>query len=270
MEKSGLESAALKLDRAAVHIEAIRDAIWDYTEREPSAIVPQSDGSHKLNFHEGPPDDIAILAGETVYQIRSVLDYLVFDLVHRNLNNCVLPDGWEKRCEFPLFLEVPLKSRNPDVPYELPLPYKCFQKQLPGVSETALAFVERLQPFYRGREGPSQLWLLAQLSNIDKHRHLNILNPQAHIRRETVYEGETSIIASYRAKDGAEVESPILSSTENPAVKMQGGFTPFVSFDESALGEGAATLPLDLILDSCLDITKRIIVPAFTEFLNKS
>jgi hypothetical protein len=98
---SGLESAELKLIRAAKRIDDVRSAIWDYLETEPSGISKKPDGKYKLDFTSEPSPDIAILAGEALYQVRSALDHLAFDLVKLNLTQVELPVGWEKRCEFP-------------------------------------------------------------------------------------------------------------------------------------------------------------------------
>jgi hypothetical protein len=52
-------------------------------------------------------------------------------------------------------------------------------------------------------------------------------------------------------------------------VKVAGGFTPFVTFDETALGDSPTGLTADHMLDFCLDSINRLIVPAFREFLEK-
>ena len=59
-----------------------------------------------------PPREIAILAGEMVYLMRSALDHLVFELV--GLNASKLPADWFKRCEFPFYM-VRLDVNVPEV-----------------------------------------------------------------------------------------------------------------------------------------------------------
>jgi hypothetical protein len=265
---SGIESTKLKLLRAKEHIKAIQRISADYGGREPSTITREPDGTEKLGFVEQPPRDIALLAGEVIYQIRSALDHLTFDLVKLNSCNITLPKGWEKRCEFPLLVDIPTKG-NPPVPFDLPLPHSCFQKNLPGISIAAYTFIESLQPYYR-RNGASQLRLLAQLSNIDKHRHLHIVNPQAYVREIAVsYEG-FDLLSVRRTQNGAEIQPAYTPEMLTGAVQVQRGFLPFVSFDESALGKGAATLPVDHILELCLDVADRTIVPAFEKFIQNS
>jgi hypothetical protein len=263
---SGLESAHLKLIRAAEHIDEVRSLVWDYLGTEPSGVSRNPDGKPILSFSELPPPSIAIVAGEVLYQIRSALDHLAFDLVQLNTQKIVLPKGWDGRCDFPLKMDIPTYG-NPVVPHELPVPYSCFEKNLPGISAGAYTFIESLQP-YRGGDGPTQLKWLAKLSNIDKHRHLPIVHPQAHTRQEVTFQDGFTSLSILRTEAGAEIKPAYPPEMMATAVKVQGGVMPYVSFDEAAIGKHAARLPVDYILESCLKIADGIIIPAFEKFIN--
>lgn len=253
---NGFESAKLKLARAAVHINAARHAIREYLADEPSGITADANGKHTLNFAVSPPAEIALYAGEALYQIRSALDHLAFDLVKLNAMQIQLPASWEKRCDFPLLTEIPMKG-NPPIPCGLPLPYNFFERSMPGISMAAFTLIESLQPYHRG-DGPTGLWYLAVLSNIDKHRHLNLLNPQADVRFWSTTHGSSVI----RTENGAEVEIPYPKGA-----KMAGGFTPFLSFDEEAIGLDKAELTVDHVLQFCLEDVERLVIPPFEKFL---
>jgi hypothetical protein len=168
-----MESANLKLVRAQEHILAIRNINEDYTEREPNVIIKHPDGSNELKFIESPPDAISVLAGECIYQIRSALDHLAFQLVKLNRGGGTLPPDWEEKCAFPLRVKLPKKT---------PV-FNCFEGTLPGITVQAFTFIESVQPYNRG-EVNAYLGRLAILSNIDKHRHLHVTKPQAHRRDE--------------------------------------------------------------------------------------
>jgi hypothetical protein len=253
-----LGCARLKLVRASEHIQAVRKAIWNYTAEEPSRVVRHPDGTHELNFAIAPPDAISILSGEVVYQIRSALDYMAFELVKLNPSGSVLPDGWEERCLFPLWLKAPKKR---------PV-FNCFEHLLPGITKATFAFIEAAQPYNGGSPG-NVLRLLATLSNIDKHRHLNITKPQALRRDEAVvlYKGRIyqndSVV---RVESGTKSESPFVGM-DVKEVKVEGAFQPFVSFHESALGAGAATLPVEFVLQTCLDTVNDLVVPEFEKLI---
>src|ERR1700676_40470 len=164
---SGIESAKLKLVRAAEHIDAVRHATWEYTADEPSRVTKHPNGSYELNFIQPPPASISILSGEAVHQIRSALDHLAFELVKLNPTRITLPAEWEEHCAFPLRLKTPKQQ---------PI-FNCFEHMLPGITKSAFTFIEAVQP-YKGENAGNVLRNLVVLSNIDKHRHLNLTKPQ--------------------------------------------------------------------------------------------
>lgn len=255
----GRESAGRKLIRAQNHIDAIRDLVWEYTEREPSTVTKQSDGSHRLNFIESPPDAISILSGEAIYQIRSALDHLAFQLVQLNRSRITLPLDWDEKCAFPLRVKPP---RKPPI-------FNCFEGTLPGITTQAFTFIEGLQPYNRTDVGV-YLGRLALLSNIDKHRHINVIKPQAHERMsgEVIYKGHPMNVSHVaRIEDGAQVDlgpSPYSNIVE---VNVSRGFHPFVSFFEPILDPGVPAFSVDGLLQACLDRVEQFIIPAFVEFL---
>jgi hypothetical protein len=227
-----------------------------------SDLVDESEGTKKLRFPNEPPIDIAILAGEIVYQLRSALDHLIFELVNRNLARPIPPKNWERDCRFPLCLKVPTHG-NPAVPYTLPVPFSFFKKSLSGVTAKAFAEIERLQP-YNGGNGPTQLGWLEQLANIDKHRHFHVVVPQAyqteHLRSAII---DSELIECLQ--DGAEIKSALHRPEELlDAMYVDRGIVfPFVSFDERALPKELKDIPIDNILGLCLDAVERIVIPKF-------
>jgi hypothetical protein len=266
---SGLESARLKIDRVAVHLNDVRNILRNYLGSEPNAITVHPDGSKDLNFIRDIPTSIPIIAGEIIYQLRSALDHLTFDLVKLNSLSVQLPKRWEERCQFPLLLNVPAKG-TPPVPLNLPLAYNHFE-DLPGISKEAFAFIESTQP-YNGGDVALGLRYLASLSNIDKHRYPHITKPHAFRRDEHtvryrggIYHGSREI----RVDDGTKTQSPGDSEMEILHVQVDGVFTPFVSFDESALGPNAPNLAVEDVLQSCLDAVDLGIVSTFAEFMKK-
>lgn len=209
--------------------------------------------------------EIAILAGEAVYQIKSSLDHLAYELVKLNPAKITLPPKWEKHCEFPLILEIPTKG-NPPVPAKLPLEYNAFKDRLPGISEQAFRFIESVQPYYRLNTA-NVLRPIAQLSYIDKHRHLHVLDPQAyHIAQFT--SKKWNHLSVRRANRGDKLEAPFPTEwlQDEDAVYLENVGHPFVSFKEDVLSKEMAALPLDHILELCVNEVQGIIIPAFEKF----
>lgn len=163
----GLQSARLKIVRATEHLDAIKKVIKVVAESDCYEIVKDSNGREAVYFKGEPPTEISILVGEVVYQIRSAIDHLAFDLVKLNPSHAALPTNWEKNCCFPLWLVASKKGTG----------YNCFENTLPGITKDAFTFIEGVQPYHTGPGIHNVLRLVAQLSNVDKHRHLNITVP---------------------------------------------------------------------------------------------
>ena len=257
---TGIESAKLKIERATVHINALRDEVLRYTGSQPDRVIKEPNGKQKVVFAQPPPAEISILAGEILYQLRSALDHLAFDLVKLNPSGGTLPPKWGSRCRFPLLLEIPTKG-NPPVLEELPLYYGFFDK-LPGISKQAHTFIERIQP-YNGFNTSIRLRWLAKLSNLDRHRHLNLAAPQAYCREVFPYENGSAGLALYRTINGAPLKSRFPSE-----VNVYRSVIPFVTFNEPTLDLNADTFPIEGILQSCADEVKTIIIPTFEKLIN--
>jgi|SRR5271156_5074850 len=266
---SGVESAKLKIVRVSKHLDQIRILLRNYERTEADAIA-KSKSSGKLNFSGRTHDDVAIIAGEIIYQLRSSLDHLTFDLVKLNSLGIQLPTRWEKRCQFPLLLDAPTKG-NPPVALQLPLAYNFFDDTLPGISKQAFTFIESVQPYNTG-DAALGLRYLCELSNIDKHRHLHITIPHV-IRRDenTVrYRGSPFFFRrQVRLDEGAEVKPMSDPTVEILSMEADSELTPFISFDESALGPNAPNLAVENVLQSCLGAVELAIIPTFHEFLKK-
>jgi len=236
-----------KLERTEKHIDTLRDEVMGYLADEPSEIITEPDGTIKLKFITDCPPIIPILAGEIIYHIRSVLDHLAFALVSANITGMRLPEGWERRCQFPIHATLPKGYAVP------PVPIKRFHEYLPGISIKAYTFLEGLQPYYTRGNGNQTLGWVAKLSDIDKHRHVNLVEGQTRQRMIQIL---------LPLDPSAQVTNPLYRR-----MKMQGGFHPFVAFDESALGSGPNKIPIADVMQSCHDLVKTRIIPAFDEFL---
>lgn len=259
---SGLECAKLKLIRAAEHIKEINPYIATYIASVLYEVVSDPKGKDTVHVRQAPPPEIGLIAGEALYHIRSALDYLAFDLVKLNPSSIHLPSDWEENCVFPLWVETPKKA---------PV-YNCFKSKLPGISKPVFTFIESVQPYHRSKRAtlddiPRILWLLAQLSNIDKHRHLNITPLQISEMQHVAFKYGGARVTFRTLRSGAEIESTAMLKQKPMTVNVKREFSSYVTFDESALGSDESILAVQLVLEVCLDAVKSIIVPAFEKFI---
>jgi hypothetical protein len=253
----GLASARLKLARAFEHVNTIKTCVANYAASDSYRVIPQKEGTDQISVTREPPAEISILAGEIVHQVRSALDYLVFDLIKLNPRNIVLPFGWETRCQFPLFTKVPRKGR--------------LEEGLPGISPQALAFIESVQPYNASSVGNmgrlNTLKTLVKLSNIDKHRHLNIM--VARVRKEELLTFDsTQQIGGWTIVDDKTVLDPVIGS-EHPmgrVVNVERNFQTIVTFGEPTLSD-IARMPVELVMLFCAYAVENSIVPPFEKFI---
>jgi hypothetical protein len=252
---SGLDSAERKLFRATQHLNSLEQRIRTYAKTITHDIIPDPDGKETIHLAGETPPGIAILIGEVVYQIRSAMDHLAFDLVKLNEGKIQLPLNWEEKCCFPLWLKVPKKE---------PI-YNCFDHILPGISKAAYTFIESVQP-YRRVGISNALRLLAELSNVDKHRHLNVTIRKANVTRHYYFmDGSRHDSGGGGFEDGAQIE-PAATDLKNVMCVVT-GLKPYVTFEESTVGDGVATLEVENVLKCCLDAVETFIVPAFEKFI---
>lgn len=108
-----------------------------------------------------PPLVLSAIIGDTLYNLRSALDYLVYALASHDSGH---PQEWT---QFPIdFKPEVFRSR-----YDPKSGRRCY---LRGVSADHIAEIEKLQP-YNGCQWTERL---VELSNPDKHRRLTVVQPK--------------------------------------------------------------------------------------------
>jgi hypothetical protein len=259
---SSLESAKLKVARASVHLDGINELVRGaVSEADTYKITKDADGEEHVNFLIGPPRDVLVLIGEVVYQLRSALDHLAFHLVESNPTNNALREKkhWERNIHFPLILSLPTYG-YPPTPYTIPVPKKIFLESIPGLTDRVYEFIESLQPY---RDGPgihNSLRILAELANIDRHRHLHVILPRVSVHHEISYSnGMTGVSTVGGLKHGAKIPIPD-EIPFNAGVYENRSFSPYITFDET-IGTGPDTLASENVLDVILRQIETVIIP---------
>ena len=266
LQVRGIESAKHKIVRAAIHLLEIdgylREALGKTDAYE---IIKDANGEEKVNFRIGPPRDVLVIVGEVVYQLRSALNHLAFNLVESNPTKISLPKNWDRACQFPLMLDVPTHG-NPPVQYPLPVPKKVFEDKLPGISDAAYAFIEAVQPYHTGPGIHNVLRIVGELSNIDKHRHLHVILPRVAVHQEIVYSnGMIGVSTVGGLQHGAKIPIPD-DIPFNAGKYIKRSFTPYVTFNET-IGSGPDTLEAQNVLQVCVEQIETVIIPTFERFL---
>lgn len=162
-----LHGCGLKLRRANTHHEALHEAIKAFNRSKPCSWADDRDlnTGEKYWYVVGDPDDppghIGPIVGDLLYNLRSALDHLAWQLV------IVSGDTPDNRTAFPIFSDQRLFDR-----YGSP--------KLRGMRQDIRNAIIEHQPFHDPDHPKRQrLAWLEDLGNIDKHRHLNFTTAAA-------------------------------------------------------------------------------------------
>lgn len=155
-----LESAHLKLSRAAEHLEQTETEIRRFSQTNPYVPVPIHDPKTgdqvvRVRVFGRPPMRLGLLAGDVLHEVRASLDHMVYQLAELDPDH---PRG--EKTQYPIF----------DTPEAFDAMPKYY---LAGVPAQYRTYIREVQP-YNPRF--AVLGPLARLNNRDKHR---IIDPAA-------------------------------------------------------------------------------------------
>jgi len=225
-----------KFRRAGEYLHAVYFGIDDFLKGQPNGVVTKLDDDGwargRMRIFDEPPEDLALLVGDFVQNLRASLDHSVYALATRKT----------ERTEFPVHLDQLQYTGllRPDDPKS-----SARELALAFVPDEYRAIIDATQPYNRGnmkaaRQDP--LAILAWLSNVDKHR---LIHPGFHRQhgppRITIKEGRLSGIRVRRdiplnqeVRDGTVVSAwrPKLGKELDVDVDVYVEFT--VAFSERA------------------------------------
>ena len=162
MSEMNLVGVYAKLRRAEQRIRELADEMDKLCEEIQQSIVREvrEDIDKQVWVYQGPTPDTpvewSVIIGETLYNLRSALDHLVWQLV---IDNRQTPG---RHNEFPI-TEDDQQWQQEKV------------RALRGLSQRHQAMIGYMQPFTGGGNLPfnvSMLRAIHELSNVEKHRHL--------------------------------------------------------------------------------------------------
>lgn len=155
-----LDDAFAKLYRAGEHLEELRDEVASFVKDRPYSVTGNGDlntGEYVLRIKpKEPPKRISVLIGDVISNLRPPLDFLINALAVLDSGNS------HPSNQFPI-CDTPAAFKG-----------EIAKGRLAGLSASHKTHIEKLQPYPR-RKGKVWLRNLRDLSNPDKHRHLNVL-----------------------------------------------------------------------------------------------
>jgi hypothetical protein len=175
-----------KIDRADKHIRALARMVGAFRKKaysvsvQPAMWVEPPTMQNALQVvisaeaTEDPPSlEWAPIIGDIVHGLRSALDQVAWGLSvdhQATLGNSPPPDPIPRRDPW-RSVSFPICLSRSDWPSQ-------WRNKLWAADPALMAVFERLQPFYAGKNTPDRepLAVLDELWNIDKHRHLHLVN----------------------------------------------------------------------------------------------
>ena len=151
------ESVRLKFRRAEEHRETLKIAIDGYFEAAKDKIWADAGGHAVALIAPDLPWQIPYIIGDCFQNLRSSLDYLAQELATASGSNPT------DHTSFPVCRDAQCFGN------------KITERALAGISVEARAEIERVQPC-RAVNDParSNLWILHELCNINKHRRIYV------------------------------------------------------------------------------------------------
>lgn len=160
---NGLVYAEMKADRAKKHLDELNRQLGEFV--KDAYTITRQDYSqkkrHVVRFEFNPmPEEIAFLAGEFAYALRSGLDQLAWQLAFLNTH----PKAPRTNTSFPMWTAPPRPPRT-----------FATSDAVKDIIPAAVPIIETLQPYNRasGHKG-HPLYMLNELCIIDKHTILPI------------------------------------------------------------------------------------------------
>jgi hypothetical protein len=259
-----LDGVNAKLARADVHLEAVKSALKDVTHSAPDLVHGELDRRAHVYLFRAQRDSLSPTAvssviGDCVHNLRTALDYLVWELV------AIAGHAGSAATEFPIFTD--------------PTRYRAgAPRKIKGVPPGVEAIFEKLQPFYGPNSDPfhpdwrepteEPLAMLYELDRWDKHRSLNLT--EDNISATLVgFEQLGMIVPPTPAKlPGRFQRGGILAAAEvsvdHPDVDVYLRAAYDIAFDR---GGPAAGEPVIQTLTRIRQEVRERIIPAFHQFL---
>jgi hypothetical protein len=222
------ESVLSKLFRADEHLQELQKAVMSFYGKNPARIERLAEGSPdefwgKVVCGAQIPTRIPLIIGDCLQNLRSALDYLVWELVLAAKNT---PDH---RSMFPI-CTTPESFKT-----------QLNRHRLDGVAAGAIAEIEALQPYHDGAgANENVLATIDSLCNINKHQQIlttvfyGTQAPSDFVTKEI--DGQTYALTSFESilKQGTKIGPfPIVSGPQGYFPQVENlNVIGYIAFDD--------------------------------------
>jgi hypothetical protein len=239
-----LRNPLLKMERAKFHLETLERFLGAWVDSKPYRFSQADDlerQEHVMTIElTDPPFEAALIAGDFICCLRSSLDYLAWQLA------ALTTRSPSKRVCFPIYSENTSDSQA------------SITKSTVGIPVDAVALIKSFQPYQTNDYATAPLWILHNLWNIDKHRHIPLHSGYIDLHLGALPGAPKPVRLDTSDEHGTIVfpltDKPDLSLCPPPTVEIQ--------FGDSNEGIVVNTERLREIYE----FVSQIVIPAFTDF----
>jgi hypothetical protein len=245
---ASLDSVRQKIVWAEHHREALTTEGNRYIATEPCIVVTDEEPETsriilRVRINSPVPPSIPLIIGDCLQNLRSALDYLIWELVLA-ANNTPTKDHMFPICSTENAFEQQL-SRG----------------RLRGICSDAIAEIKSLQP-YITRQDPSAFTVLETLCNLNKHRRLLLTVLSPHSAR-TEFRSSASIqIVDATGGHNAEVGVGPRPTRVGEIVEVEGKLLFFITFNEGA----EKGVEIGSCLHALIEFVRDFVIPKFERF----
>jgi len=200
----------LKLDRAEQHLVELEHIIAAYTAAHPYGIFRRTDAgvvTHRFEFTRQPGDEVGVLVGEIIYNVRSALDHV---------RGALVPKKRERDGYFPIYFPG---VWEPSVDGESEQRKKARQRweiDTRDIHPDAVAVLQRLQDYATDDDQASDPPALTAINRIaikDRHTRLPViaaalLNPSGGFRHHGTFHELRPLASDEGLRDGTDLPIP--------------------------------------------------------------
>jgi hypothetical protein len=210
-----LHSARLKLERAKEHIESLDELVEDWIATDAYTVSREKDTETgytvcRAKIKAPPPDQISIVAGDAVQNLRTALDHAVYAMAARA---GPVDRATESRLMFPIAGNENRKGEPADG--EALFRNMVANGYLDGVPDRARDFIQQEQPYHWNEHADGYkyhwLWTVHDLNRIDKHRRLTVATAFLDMQFVTTPEGVEPRITFHRAEGPIKDGDPLVT-----------------------------------------------------------
>ena len=247
------ESVRAKIVRAIEHLKALDEIALGYLRGNPGEVVRQGEPNPYGVLDVIPrtkiPLRFPLIVGDALQNLRSSLDYLVWELV-LIANNQPSDKNQFPICKSPEAFEEELRRHRLD-----------------GVSPEAITEIERLQPYHDGQRWEvNVLYVLNHFCNVNKHRRILLTElkgsrPRAVVSIDGITHFEIPIGSANHGTAGIHL-IPVVEEQ----MHMEDKVLAFIAFNERP----AQDLEVSLVLGNIFGYMMDGIMPRFEKFFRQS